>query len=138
MGLVSDHLRDLVGRQVKESGLVVWFDPEEHYREFVADLALPDTTVEVCGESFFELRHRIEPHLGGNDDAPPRLLVYIPKGEDETKDALVELTAPGVVMRPGRPSPATPASRSSPSRPCGQYSAPATWRRWRRTSRRAG
>ena len=101
MGLVSDHLRGLVGRQVKEGGLVVWFDPEEHYREFVADLALPDTTVEVCGESFFELRHRIEPHLGGNDDAPPHLLVYVPKGEEETKDALVELTAPGVVMKPG-------------------------------------
>lgn len=101
MGLVSDHLRDLVGRQVKESGLVVWFDPEEHYREFVEDLALPDTAVEVCGESFFELRQRVEPYLGSNDDSPPRLLVYVPRGEEETRDALVELTAPGVVMKPG-------------------------------------
>ncbi len=101
MGLVSDHLRDLVGRQVKESGLVVWFDPEEHYREFIEDLALPDTTVEVWRESFLELRYRVEPYLSGDEDSPPRLLVYVPKAEEETDDALVELTAPGVVLQPG-------------------------------------
>jgi hypothetical protein len=101
VGLVSDYLWNLVVRQIKESGLVVWFDPEEHYREFVEDLSLPDAAVEVCVESFFELRHRVEPHLDGDSDSPPRLLVYIPRGEEGTRDALVELTAPGAVMKPG-------------------------------------
>ncbi|MDQ3943222.1 MAG: PglZ domain-containing protein, partial [Actinomycetota bacterium] len=100
LGAVSDHLRGLVERQVKDHGLVVWFDPEEHYREFAGSLSLPETAIEVCGESFFELRHRIEPHLSADGDLPPRLVVYVPKSEEETRDALVELTAPGVVMKP--------------------------------------
>ncbi len=91
----------MVERQVRERGLVVWFDPEGAYREFVAGLTIPDTAIEVCGESFFELRRRIEPYLGENDDAPPRLVVYVPRSQEETRDALAELTAPGVVMKPG-------------------------------------
>lgn len=104
MGAVSDHLRGLVERQVKDHGLVVWFDPEGHYRHFVDDLSLPETAVEVCGESFFELRRRVEPHLGADGDRPPRLVVYVPKGEEETNDALAELTIPGAVMKPGQHS----------------------------------
>lgn len=101
LGAVSDHLRGLVERQVKDHGLVVWFDPDLYYRDFVGSLSLPGTAIEVCGESFFELRHRIEPHLSADRDRPPRLVVYVPRSEEETRAALVELTGPGVVMRPG-------------------------------------
>ncbi len=100
MGAVSDHLRGLVEKQVDENRLVVWFDPEGHYRDFVGSFPLPDTAIEVCRESFFELRRRLEPHLSADGDRPPRLLVYVPKGEEETHGALVELTEPGVVMKP--------------------------------------
>lgn len=101
MGAVSDHLRGLVERQVKDHGLVVWFDPEGHYRDFVTDLTLPETAIEIYEKSFFQLRHRIEPHLNADRDHPPRLVVYVPRSEEETHAALVELTEPGVVMRPG-------------------------------------
>jgi hypothetical protein len=101
LGAVSDHLRSLVERQVRDHGLVVWFDPDGHYRDFVSDLSLPDATIEICGESFFQLRHRIEPYLSADRDRPPRLVVYVPRSEEETRAALVELTEPGVVMRPG-------------------------------------
>jgi hypothetical protein len=100
LGAVSDHLRGLVQRQVKDHGLVVWFDPDKKYRDFVEHLSLPKTDIEVCGESFFELRRRIEPHLSTDGDRPPRLVVYVPRGEEETHDALVELTKPSVVMKP--------------------------------------
>lgn len=100
MGAVSDYLRSLVERQVNENRLVVWFDPEGHYRGFVEDLLLPNTAIEIFGESFFELRRRVEPHLSAEGDRPPRLLVYVPKEEEATQDALVELTEPGVVMKP--------------------------------------
>jgi len=89
-----------VQRQVKDHGLVVWFDPDKKYRDFVEHLSLPKTVIEVCGESFFELRRRIEPHLSTDGERPPRLVVYVPRGEEETHDALVELTEPGVVMKP--------------------------------------
>jgi hypothetical protein len=104
LGVVSDHLRGLVERQVKERGLVVWFDPEGDYLEFVEDLSLPETAVERYEGSFFELRHRVEPHLSADTDGPPRLVVYVPEAEEDTHNALVEFTQPGVVMKPGQHS----------------------------------
>lgn len=104
MGAVTEHLRDMVERQIKEHNLVVWFDPEGHYCEFVEGLTLPEGEVEVCGESFFELRHRVEPYIGVEGDGPPKLLVYVPRGQEDTRNALVEFTEPGVVMKPGRHS----------------------------------
>jgi hypothetical protein len=104
LGVVSDYLRGLVERQVKERGIVVWFDPEGHYRAFTEDLSLPETAVERYEGSFFELRHRIEPYLGADRDGPPRLVIYVPQAEEETHHALVELTEPGVVMKPGQHS----------------------------------
>jgi hypothetical protein len=104
LGVVSDHLRSLVERQVKERGLVVWFDPEKHYHQFVEDLSLLETAVERYEGSFFELRHRVEPHLGSDTDSPPRLVVYVPETEEDTHNALIEFTEPGVVMKPGQHS----------------------------------
>lgn len=83
MGVVSDHLRGLVQRQVKERGLVVWFDREGHYREFLEDLYLPETAVERYEGSFFELHRRVEPYLATDRDGPPRLVVYVPQAEEE-------------------------------------------------------
>ena len=48
MGVVADYLHDLIARQVDEHLLVVWFDPERHYADFAAELALPETTVARC------------------------------------------------------------------------------------------
>jgi hypothetical protein len=104
LGVVSDHLRSLVERQVKERGLVVWFDLEKHYQELLQGLSLPETAVESYEGSFFELRHRVEPHLGSDMDSPPRLVVYVPEPEEDTHNALIELTEPGMVMKPGQHS----------------------------------
>jgi hypothetical protein len=99
--VVSQHLIDLVRRQVDEHSLVVWFDPERHYQDLAGTLSVPDAAVEAYDGSFFELRHRLEPCLSEHGDSPPRLVVYIPLREEETHNALVELIEPGVVMRPG-------------------------------------
>lgn len=101
MGIVSDHLRDLIARQVQESGLVVWFDPDDTYAAFIASIALPDTTIARYDGSFFALRHAIDPLLAGEE--PPRLVVYVPKDEEQTAYALVELTsATKAVLKPGQ------------------------------------
>jgi hypothetical protein len=103
MGIVADYLRNLIARQVDEHHLVVWFDPERHYAEFSQTLALPGTTI-VCYEgSFFALRHTVESLIGG--DEPPRLLVYVPLSEEETQQALIELTATATVLKPGQGAP---------------------------------
>jgi hypothetical protein len=100
MGVVVDHLKAFLGRQVEEHGLVVWFDPDEFYRDLVERLDLPDTTVATYRGSFYELRHEVEPLLSG--PTAPRLVVYVPLAEEVTDGALAELTGLAVVLKPGQ------------------------------------
>ena len=55
-GKVSDYLRGLIKKQVDDKRIVVWYDPEGHYREFVKSLDLPATPLEKYDDSFFALR----------------------------------------------------------------------------------
>ena len=41
MGIVSDHLVGLIAKQVEDSGLVVWYDPQAEYGAVVERLELP-------------------------------------------------------------------------------------------------
>ena len=102
MGIVTDYLVNLITRQVDESGLVIWYDPDAHYHTFARDLVLSNATVVRYARSFFALRHEVEPLL--NNLEPPRLVVYVPLDQAETHHALIELEAAGVVMKPGDPS----------------------------------
>ncbi len=99
MGIVSDYLRDLIIRQVSEKGIVVWFDPEGHYQQFTRTLAIPDTTIACYEGSFFALRYQADALLEG--ETPPHLVVYVPLPEEDTQHALIELSAAGVVLKPG-------------------------------------
>ena len=103
-GVVSKYLYDLIAKQVDDHALVVWYDPEGHYRSAVASgFTLPNTTVAPFDGSFLQLRREIEPLL--NDLHPPRLLVYVLKHQGETDHALAELEAAGVVVQPGQQPP---------------------------------
>jgi hypothetical protein len=101
--IVSDYLHTLIGKQIEQHGLVVWFDPDRHYQEAVTRLTLPETTIAIYDGSFFALRQAIEPLLQGEN--PPRLLVYAPLAQEETEHALEELTAAGVTCKPGQQPP---------------------------------
>jgi hypothetical protein len=103
MGIVTDHLRAVIAREVDRHGLVVWFDPERQYVDAAADLELPDTAVARYDGSFFALRHGIDPLLQG--DEPPRLVVYVPLDSAATANALCEAQAAGVTMCPGQQPP---------------------------------
>src|SRR4051794_2459751 len=103
MAVVTEYLTQLLAKQVEDRGLVVWYDPERAYTDATAELALPKTTVARCQGSFFRLRHEIDHPMNG--EQPPRLLVYVPMAQADTHNALVELEAAGVVMRPGQQPP---------------------------------
>ncbi len=103
-GIVSDHLRSLIAKQVDDHCLVVWYDPEGYFREVAGQLDLPETTFARHNGSFFALRRAIDPLLEGLD--PPRLLVYVPMDPADAHHALVELEIAGVVIRPGQQPPA--------------------------------
>src|SRR5712692_7678748 len=103
MGIVTDYLINVIAKQVDASGLVVWYDPDVHYREIAKDLVIPGTTIVDYTDSFFALRHEIEPLLGNLD--PPRLVIYVPLSQVETHNALIEFEAAGVVIKPGQQPP---------------------------------
>lgn len=103
MAVVSEHLVSLIAKQVDDHALVVWYDPEGHYRDVASDLTLPQTTVAHYDDSFFALRHQIDNLL--NNLEPPRLVVYVPLAQAQCHGALAELEAAGVVMQPAQQPP---------------------------------
>ncbi len=104
MGVVTEQLIQQISKQVDDHALVVWYDPETHYRAVAADLTLANTTVARYDGSFLQLRRDIDPLM--NEHHPPRLLVYVPMDQGETDHALAELDAAGVVVQPGQQPPA--------------------------------
>jgi hypothetical protein len=90
-------------KQVEDHSLVVWYDPEGHYRQVAASLSVSNSTVTRYDGSFFKLRHEIDHLL--NDLNPPRLVVYVPLDQSKTNHALIELEMAGVVVQPGQQPP---------------------------------
>jgi PglZ domain len=103
MGKVTDYLINVIAKQVDTSELVVWYDPDAHYRAIAKDLVLPGTTIVHYTGSFFALRHEVEPLMGNLE--PPRMVVYVPLSQVETHNALIEIEVAGVVMKPGQQPP---------------------------------
>src|SRR5258708_2134863 len=101
--IVTEYLFQLIAKQVEDRGLVVWYDPEQAYSTAAAELTLPSTVIARYDGSFFRLRRDID-HLM-NDSQPPRLVAYVPLERDKSHDALIELEAAGVVMKPRQQPP---------------------------------
>lgn len=100
---VTEHLAQLIAKQVDDKGLVVWYDPERAYGSAAVELSLPNTTVARFDGSFLKLRKEID-HLM-NDGQPPRLVVYVPFERETTHAALIELDSAGIVMQPRQQPP---------------------------------
>ncbi|MDA8335044.1 MAG: PglZ domain-containing protein [Peptococcaceae bacterium] len=102
MGKVTAYLAGLLGKEAGERSPVVWFDPESHYREALADLEglLPEVTFLRYDDSFFALRFALEPFLSGAD--PEEVIVYVPLAREQCHGALVEATTLGVELFPGQ------------------------------------
>lgn len=110
MGKLSNRIRELLARQVKQRGIVVWYDPDNSYTKLAQNLGLAETTVLIYTDGFFRLRHEIEPHLDfvtadgkPKDDCgvPPNVVVYVPMERDQTAHALIEVESSGVIVEPG-------------------------------------
>ncbi|EFK06068.1 conserved hypothetical protein TIGR02687 [delta proteobacterium NaphS2] len=110
MGKLSDRVRSMIARQVKNRGIVVWYDPEKAYTGLVQNLKIPETKVLQYTDSFFRLRHELEPSLefvtpvGKAKDGcgvAPNVVVYVPMDRNETSFALIEAETAGIVVEPG-------------------------------------
>jgi len=103
MAVVTEHLVQLIAKQVDDKGLVVWYDPEQSYVAAAAELTLPKTTVARYDGSFLKLRKEIDHLL--NDGQPPRLVIYVPIEREKTHSALIELDLAGAIMQPRQQPP---------------------------------
>lgn len=99
MGVIVDELRRLLERQINESQIVLWFDPEQHYETAIEELGLPETTVVRYRDGYYRLRYEAEPLLRGPQK--PRLLIYLPLEYEAARAPLAELIAFGETLRPG-------------------------------------
>ena len=106
MGIVTEHICNLIAKQVDDNGLVVWYDPDGTYWEAIEARDLPDTTVIRYEGSFVRLRWEIDQRGLMDGEEPPRLVIYVPMAQDQTQHALIELEAAGVIMQPGQQPPA--------------------------------
>ena len=93
MSHIKDYLISKISKEVDKNGIVLWFDPERAYTEFVDGLQLQGVYIARFRDSFFSLRREVEPYLSLTER--PKLLVYIPLAENQTHDALVELKQAG-------------------------------------------
>jgi hypothetical protein len=100
VGLILDAIRRHIIAQVDAHGVVVWYDPDGYYGDVPAEISLPDATVAIYEGSYYALRHHVDGLLDG--EQPPRLIVYVPLDREQTHNALIELEAAGVVLRPGQ------------------------------------
>jgi hypothetical protein len=110
MRKVSDKIRTLLAKQVRERGIVVWYDPDRVYSSLVKRLDLADTALLSYDDGFFPLREKLEPLLEyvtedgrARDDCgvPPKVVVYVPMSRTQSDHALIETEAAGVVVEPG-------------------------------------
>jgi hypothetical protein len=97
MGVVKEHLTSLLTRQLNDHGVIVWFDADRHYAQFVESLSLPNADVVRFTNSFFQLRREIERFLEG--EVASRVLVYVPLAQEQTQDALVEAATFGGALK---------------------------------------
>lgn len=107
MGAVTEQLQQIISDQINRHGIVVWYDPDEHYSNALDLLKLPaGTSIFRYQGSFFKLRYEFDSLIEIDQDARrgftlPKILVYVPVARDDTSQALAEIESCGVVMRPG-------------------------------------
>jgi hypothetical protein len=99
MGVIVDELRQLLDRHLTDYGIVLWFDPEQHYEGTLEGLAIRGSKLLRFERSVYELRHEAEPLLRGME--VPRLLVYLPVEYETARMPLAELISYGTIVRPG-------------------------------------
>lgn len=105
LGPVAEHIATLVADQVRERGIVVWYDPTHAYDTVIKALGddpapLPEGTQLTCWDrSYLALRRSIDGLLTG--DRPPLLVAYVGADRPDARGALIELEMAGAVMRPG-------------------------------------
>lgn len=106
---VTNTLIDLLRQHIEVHSTVVWYDPEQHYLNLAQQLlpeAVAGATIQryTPRRGFVGLRHDLEPLWAGQTH-PPRLLIYVPRSQPDSYQALIEFEVAGIVVQPGQQPP---------------------------------
>ncbi|HHB11843.1 MAG TPA: PglZ domain-containing protein [Chromatiales bacterium] len=107
---VSDYIHAWIADHLRKHGILVWYDPQGHYRKIV-DRGWSDVPVLHYQNSFLALRRDGDKALEAGStrqrlgEKPGPLLIYLNCTPQETRYALVELETAGLRLAPGEPSP---------------------------------
>lgn len=99
MGVITEALTELIAGYIRDHGLVLWFDREQHYEGVARRLKAGQDRVVIFQGSFYQLRREVEPFIRSLE--PPKLLIYLPVAWEDAEEPLAELLALGVDLRPG-------------------------------------
>ena len=78
MKIVSEHLANMIDKQICDNGIVVCYDHYCVYKDAVDTLNLSNTTVLRYEGSFIRLRGEIDQKKLMDGEDPPRILIYVP------------------------------------------------------------
>lgn len=96
MTALRDRLAADLATKVERHGVVIWDDPEGAYAGVVDEVAPDGAMVQRFDGSWFDLRHRLEKSLAGQE--PPAVIAYVPTKPSDP-DPLEELRAVGTRFR---------------------------------------
>ena len=92
MGVIRDHLVSLLSKQIHDQASSCGTTLSR-----TTSVDLPATNIVRFTDSFFALRHKVEPFLERQEPEPE--LVYVPLAQEQTHDALVEAGAAGYTLK---------------------------------------
>ncbi len=98
MGLIKNQLKNLIKRQLKEYGIVIWYDPKGIYKEIVGQSDFIDVPVIKYEGSYYEIRFKTEGYFNGEEKKD--ILLYIEHRRDVTNFPLIELEKAGCILEP--------------------------------------
>jgi len=96
--LLKQHIFNLLGQEIKDHGIVVWYDPHRFYTSIIDDEKNIRVPVLKYENSFFHLRSMVEPYFNNLDK--PELIIYINRSKDRNVHPLIELEKAGTVLGP--------------------------------------
>ncbi len=80
--VIQNYIKALIKRQVTENSIVVWYDPDNVYKDIINQINLNDVSVFKFEESYYDLRFRVEKYFGQLEKQ--KLLIYINQKNDIT------------------------------------------------------
>ena len=96
--LVKNYIEQLIKKQIKEHGIVVWYDPDGCYRSMISEINWTNVPLIKYEGSYYGVRFKTEQYFEGV--TRNKLLIYLDTKRDTNNFPLIELEKAGCVIEP--------------------------------------